>query len=76
VLVAGGALVGVGLNEASLTSVWANLCFDIGLPLVIVAIAFGVHACATARFSRPPPVASGDGGLDGQHPGFARCNIL
>jgi hypothetical protein len=69
-IVAGGALVGVGLNEASDTNqLWTNLWFDIGLPLMIVAIAFGVHASMTARFRRPPPVASGSDRPGGQHPG-------
>ena len=66
VLVVGCALVGVGLNEASDTSLWANLWFDIGLPLMILAIAGGMHAYTTARFRSPPPTASGS---DGHHPG-------
>ena len=61
VSLAGCALVGLGVAETGTTQdLWTNVWFDLGLPLLILAIAMGVHAVAMVHRRTLPPSGSGD----------------
>lgn len=62
VFLAGCALVGLGLAETGTTQdIWTNVWFDLGLPLLILATAVGVHDVAMVYRRTLPPWANGDG---------------
>jgi hypothetical protein len=66
---AGCAFVGLGLAEAGTThDIWTNVWVDFGLPLVILAIAIGVHAVAMVHVRNLPPSANGSDGPNGEIP--------
>ncbi len=61
VFLAGSASVGLGLAETATTQeIWANVWFDLGVPLQILALAMGVHAVAVAHRRTLPPSVNGD----------------
>ena len=61
VSLAGCALVGLGVAETGPTQdLWTNVWFDLGLPLLILAIAMGVHAVAMVHRRTLPPTADGN----------------
>jgi hypothetical protein len=66
---AGCALVGLGLAETGTTQdIWTNVWFDFGLPLMILAIAVGVHAVAMVHRRTLPPAAHSSGGPNREIP--------
>ena len=70
VFLAGCALVGLGLAEAgSSQNIGTNVWFDLGLPLLILALAIAVHAVAMMHRRTLPPAANGSHGPDRQTPG-------
>jgi hypothetical protein len=72
VFLAGCALAGLGLAETGTTQdIWTNVWFDFGMPLLVLAIAMGVHAVAMVHVRTLPPAANG-GGPNGEIPGALR----
>ncbi len=70
VFLAGCALAGLGLAETGTTQdIWTNVWFDFGMPLLVLAIAMGVHAAAMAHRRTLPPAANGSGGPNREIPG-------
>ncbi len=73
VFLAGCALVGLGLAETGTTQdIWTSAWFDFGLPLLILAIAMGVHAVALVHRRTFPPAANGSDGPNREIPGALR----
>jgi hypothetical protein len=69
VFLAGGALVGMGLAETPRTQdIWTNVWFDLGLPLLVLALAMGVHAIAMVHRRTLPPAANSSDGPNGEIP--------
>lgn len=56
---AGCASVGLSLAETGSTQdIWSNVWFDLGLPLLLLALAMGVHAAAMVHRQTLPPAAN------------------
>jgi hypothetical protein len=70
VFLAGCALVGLSLAQTGKTQdIWANVWFDCGLPLILLALAMGVRAVAMAHRRTLPPAASNSDRPNRQIPG-------
>jgi hypothetical protein len=70
VFLAGCALVGLSLAETGRTQdIWANVWFDCGLPLVLLALAMGVRALALMHQRTLPPAANNSDRPNRQIPG-------
>ena len=70
VFLVGCALVGLGLAETGTTQdIGTNVWFYLGLPLLILALAIGVHAVAMVHRRTLPPAANGSHGPNRQIPG-------
>jgi hypothetical protein len=70
VFLAGCVLVGLSLAETGRTQdIWTNVWFDFGLPLLVLALAMGVHAVAMAHRRTLPPAANSSDGPNRQIPG-------
>ena len=70
VFLAGCALVGLGLAETGTTQdIGTNVWFYLGLPLLIVALAIGVHAAGIMHRRTLPPAANGSDEPNQELPG-------
>ena len=70
VFLAGCALVGLGLAETGTTQdIGTNVWFYLGLPLLILATAMGVHTMAMVHRRTLPPAADGRDGPNREIPG-------
>ena len=70
VFLAGCALVGLGLAETGSTqNIGTNVWFDLGLPLLILALAIAVHTVAMVHRRTLPPAANGSDGPNRGIPG-------
>ena len=73
VFLVGCALIGLGLAETGTTrDIGTNVWFYLGLPLLILATAIGVHALAMVHRRTLPPPADGSDGANREIPGALR----